>query len=114
MKPGNCELDVTKSNSIVLFIGRHKNTFCLYVWGFSAHSRIFQYGDVTITGEGLQISIYIRHSCPLSSGGSIACHTYCDTEHQFPRTRDTHTYCRAFDSGAVITCFNTCNLHVGI
>ena len=36
----------------------------------------------------------------LSSEGSLVCHTYS------PRTRDTHTYCRAFDSGAVTTCFN--------
>ena len=28
---------------------------CLFVWGFSSHSRIFHsYGDVTITGKGLQ------------------------------------------------------------
>ena len=35
--------------------------------------RIFHsYGDVTITGEGLQ-----------SSEGSLACHTNCDTGHPF-------------------------------
>ena len=38
-------------------------------------------------------------------------HTYCDTGHLFkmssPRTRDTHTYCRAFSSGAVTTWFFT-------
>ena len=29
---------------------------CLFVWGLSFHSRIFHsYGDVTITGKGLQI-----------------------------------------------------------
>ena len=34
--------------------------FCfLFLWGFSFHSRIFySYGDVTITGEGLQILTY--------------------------------------------------------
>ena len=62
----------------------------------------------------LQIFLtYTRHSWPLSSEGSSACHTYCDTGHPFimdnslssPRTRDTHTYCRAFSSGAVTTCF---------
>ena len=37
--------------------------FCLVVWGLSSHSRIFHsYGDVTITGEGLQIFTYARHS----------------------------------------------------
>ena len=25
-----------------------------------------------------------------------------------PRTHDTHTYCRSFGSGAVTTCFNSC------
>ena len=37
------------------------------------------YGDVTITGEGLQILNHARHSWPLSSEGSLACHTYCET-----------------------------------
>ena len=35
------------------------------------------YGDVIISGEGLQILTYARHSRPLSSEGSLACHTYC-------------------------------------
>ena len=33
------------------------------------------------TGEGLQIMTYTRHSWPLSSEGSLACHTYWDREH---------------------------------
>ena len=41
------------------------------------------YGDVTITAEGLQISTYARHLWPLSSEGSLACHTYCDMGHPF-------------------------------
>ena len=40
-------------------------------------------GDVTITGEGLHILTYARHSSPLSSESSLACHTYCDTGHPF-------------------------------
>ena len=52
--------------------------------GLSSHSRIFlSYGDVTITGEGLQIWTYTRHSWPLSTEGSLACQTYCDTGHPF-------------------------------
>ena len=39
--------------------------------------------DVTITDEGLQILTYARHSWPLSSERSLACHTYCDREHLF-------------------------------
>ena len=51
---------------------------------FSSHSRIFHsYGDVTISGEGLQILIRTRHSWPLSSEGSLASHTYGDTVHPF-------------------------------
>ena len=47
---------------------------------FLFHSNIIHsYWDVTITGEELQILTYARHSWPLSSEGSIACHTYCDT-----------------------------------
>ena len=47
-------------------------------------NRIFHpYGDVTITGERLQILTYARHSWPLSSEGSLACHTYYDTERPF-------------------------------
>ena len=37
------------------FHNRH-GRICLFVWGFSPHSRIFHsFGDVTITGEGLHI-----------------------------------------------------------
>ena len=70
-----------------------------------------RYGDVTIAGEGLQILIYVRHLWPLSSEGSLACQTYCNTGYPFimvissPRTRDTHTYGRAFGCGVVTTCF---------
>ena len=53
---------------------------CLFV--FSFHSRILHsQGDVTITGEELQILTYVRilmysYSFPLSSEGSSAGHTY--------------------------------------
>ena len=36
-----------------------------------------------MTGEELQILTYAQHLWPLSSEGSLACHIYCDTEHQF-------------------------------
>ena len=53
---------------------------CLFIWSLSSHSRIFHsYVDVTIAGEGLQILTYARHSWPLSSEGSLRCHTCCDT-----------------------------------
>ena len=67
------------------------------------------YGDVTITGEGLQMFTYTRYSWPWNSGGSLACHTCSDRGIALQwlslRTRDTHTYCKAFNNGAVATCF---------
>ena len=57
---------------------------CFFDWSYSSHSRIFHsIGDVTLAGEGLQILTYARHLWPLSSEGSSACHTYCDTRHLF-------------------------------
>ena len=56
----------------------------LFVWSFSSHSRIFHsFGDSTIAVEGLQIFTYAQHWWPLSSEGSLACHTYCDTGQPF-------------------------------
>ena len=35
---------------------------------------------------------------------AFACHTYCDTGHQW--TPETRICCQAFNSGAITTCFN--------
>ena len=52
--------------------------------GGSAYSRLFHsYGDVNIADEGLRILTYARQLLPLSSEGSLAYHTYCDTGHTF-------------------------------
>ena len=60
------------------------HVFVLFVWGFSTHSKSFNsFGDVTITGEGLQILTFTPHSWPLSSEGSLTCHIYCDTGQPF-------------------------------
>ena len=71
-----------------------------------------------IVGEELQILTYAWHSWPLSSEGSLACYTYCDTGHRLqwssPRTRDTRAYCWAFGNGAVTTYFNDGPVAVGI
>ena len=70
----------TKTVNYLTKCGHISDKVCLFVWGFSSHSRIFNsYGDVTFAGEGLQILTYAQHSCPLSSEGSLACNTYCDT-----------------------------------
>ena len=81
---------------------------CLFLWGLSSNSRIFHScGDFASTGEGLQMLTYARHSWQLNFKGSLACHTYCDTSLPFKMviSRDTHTYCLAFRSGAGTTCF---------
>ena len=58
--------------------------FCLFVWGVTSLSRMFHsYGYITTTSEGLQILTFVRHSWPLSSEGSSACHIYCNTGHLF-------------------------------
>ena len=57
---------------------------CLFVWGLSSNpNNLHTFGDVTISGERLQILSYARadrHSWSLSSGGSLTCHTYCDKD----------------------------------
>ena len=55
-----------------------------YVCGFPSHLRIFHsYGDITMTGDGLQILTYARHLWTLNSEGSLACHTSCEAGHPF-------------------------------
>ena len=84
-------------------------SFCLFVClGVLSHWGIFHsFGDVT--GEGLQILAFARHSWLLSSEGSLAYHTYCDTGYPFIMVISEdpwqHTYGRALSSGAVTTCF---------
>ena len=69
---------------IFLIFCRYVRFFCLFFWSFSSHSRIFHsFRDVTIAIEELQILTYARQLWPLSSEGSLACHTYCDTGNLF-------------------------------
>ena len=78
--------------------------FCLFVCsGFFVTLENF---SLTITSEGLQILTYSAH---MASEGSLACHTFCNTGHPFIMVISedpwTHTYCQAFASAAVTTCF---------
>ena len=59
--------------------------YVLFVFGVFRPTREFfnSLGDVTIAGEGLQISTDARHLWPLSSEGSLVCYTYCYTGHPF-------------------------------
>ena len=56
--------------------------WCFVFWSISSLLGIFHsFGDVT--SEELQILTYARYVWPLSSEGFLACHTFCDTGHQF-------------------------------
>ena len=80
----------------------------LFAWAFTSNLRIFHsYGDVTITGEGLQFFTFIR---PLTSEGLFNVpHLLWHGPtfyygHLRPRTRDTHICCKVFGIEAVTTC----------
>ena len=95
---------VIKKPIITQVLQKPKSLFvCM---GSTSLSRIFHsYGDVTITGEGLQICTYARHSWSLSSEGSSAGHTFCDTGHPFIMviSEDHWHLSPSFGSGAVTT-----------
>ena len=68
-----------KWNSVHYF---YRVLYTLYWFKITAprfRRNFHSYGDATITGEGLQILTCASHSLPLSSEGSLAYHTYCDT-----------------------------------
>ena len=51
----------------------------MFLGGFIPFENFHSFGDVTLsTGQRLKFAIW-----PLSSEGSLACHTYCDTRHLF-------------------------------
>ena len=54
-------------------------------WEFRSTRKSVTHMEAPImpTGERLQILPFTRHSWLLSSGGSLACHTYCDMGHPF-------------------------------
>ena len=64
----------------VIFLNWYNVWFCF----FFCLSGVYRHMEtLRFTGEGLQVLIHARHSLPLSSQGSLACHTYCDTDHPF-------------------------------
>ena len=86
----------------------------LLVWLRNFHS----FEDVTSSGEGLQILTYTWHLRPLSSEGSLACHTYCDTGLPFIMViSEIPWHSRLMPSvwqGTVTTCFTDLGLsHLG-
>ena len=76
---------------------------------FSARSRIVHsFEDVTITSEGLQILTYAPALMTFVQWGFFIVSNllWQGASVSNGHLRNTHTYCRAFGSGAVITCFN--------
>ena len=54
----------------IQIIGDATLSVCLFGWCFTSHSKNFHlFGDIIMTGEGLQILTFARHSWPLSSEG---------------------------------------------
>ena len=62
------------------FVQKYTNV-CLFLF-FCLTRELFTNME-PITGEGLHILTYARHSSPLGSEGSLACHTYCGTGHPY-------------------------------
>ena len=84
-----------KSNSFV----------CSLVWGFRLARELFKHLEMSpLPVKSYKFWPILGTHGPLSNEGSLVCHTYCDTGMVISEDpRDTHTYCRAFDSGAVTT-----------
>ena len=79
-----------------------------FLGGFSFHVIIFQ-PLVNVT-----ILTYNRHSWPLSSEGSLACHTGHFFIWSFLRTHDNQTCCLTLSSGGVNTCINSMSLVIWV
>ena len=85
-------------------------TFFWFVCGFSYHMRFFTHMEtLPLPGRGCIFwPMFGTHGhWAVREGSLLVCHTYWDTGHPFiwssPRTRDKHTYYRAFNSWAVTT-----------
>ena len=75
-----CKNAVCYKAGVPILLRLHVGMFGWLVCCLTSRSRIFCWYEDVI---GLQISTYTRHLWPLSSGGSFACHTYCDTRHPY-------------------------------
>ena len=87
----------------------------IHLLGFFLQPRILQsHGDITITGEGLQMSdLYLAFIAIQQWGLFNVPHLLwrgASVYKVFSEDSDTHTCCRAFSSGAVITCINDIGL----
>ena len=76
---------------ILMFWQCNNQIVCLFVClEFSVPLKNF---SLIIAGWGLQLLTYAWNFWPLSSEGSLACHTYCDKGHPFTvKFRNSHTW----------------------
>ena len=57
---------------------------CLCNWGFHSTRKFFTHMETSpLPVKGFKFFTCARHSWSLSSEGSLACQTYCDTGHPF-------------------------------
>ena len=55
---------------------------CLFVWGFSSHSKIFHSFE-DVTAWTVNLTLYTLYSWRMSSEGSLLCHIFCDRGQPF-------------------------------
>ena len=97
---------ISNSDQYILFVRLFVCLFLCFLV-FSSHSRMFPQMKTFYYRRrlGVQILTYTRHSLAWSSGGSLACHTFCDTSIMVI-SKDpwiSHLLCR---SGSFTICFN--------
>ena len=69
---------------LIQLLNARWSVYYLFVSGLTSHWWIYHpYGDDSITAEVIQILAYAQNSWPLSSEGSLTCHTMCDMGHPF-------------------------------
>ena len=88
---------------------------CLFVCGFTSHSRILHsYGHKHYSGRASNIDLYSAFSSIEQWVGSLPCHTYCDTFYAFIMViledpEHSHLF-QMIETGTVTTCVNDLSL----
>ena len=101
---------VGRRNSVAIERNVQNNSIMFVCLEFSSAREFSHLETLPWPVKGNKFFNYTRHSWPLSCEDSLTCNTYCDTGQSFITVicedHDTHTWCRAFGSGAVINGFN--------
>ena len=74
---------------------------------------LHSYGDVTITGERLQMLTYARHLWTLSSDDSLVCQTFCGTGRPFIMVISEDPWHSHLLTSALTTCFYDVSVAAG-